>query len=86
MPLSRIDVHVLDAILFDADLYDDISRSLNAGFHLARRVRAACQSFEVYAALFRLARERLVDCTSRIGPRTTSWWWGWGVAGERDAA
>ncbi len=68
MPRSPVDYHVLDAILHDADLYDDILRYLNESeFSWHAEYGRILQPVEVQVALLRLVQDGLVE-VSLIDP------------------
>lgn len=82
MPRSSLDYHVLDAILHDADLYDDILKYLNESeFSWHAEYGRTLQPIEVQVALLRLVQHGLVeirvidpvendfvDCGERVWP------------------
>jgi hypothetical protein len=62
MPRAPLDFHVLDAIAFGADLYEDIIRHLNEAVTGWRaEYGRSIQPAEVHAALQRLVRDGLVE-------------------------
>jgi hypothetical protein len=62
MARSQIDFHVLDAIAFGADLYEDIIKHLNEAVTGWRAEHGrTIQPAEVHAALLRLVHDGLVE-------------------------